>query len=143
MYREIEVPETNRLVELTAGVVAAYVQKHVVPAAELANLIAGVHTALGNTATSPSVQVAVDDKLKPAVSIRKSITHDHLICLEDGRKFKSLKRHLGSLYNMTPEEYREKWGLPDDYPMVAPSYAEKRSQLARASGLGQARLKNK
>ncbi|MCV9999535.1 MucR family transcriptional regulator [Pararhizobium sp. YC-54] len=143
MYREIQIPETNRLVELTAGVVAAYVQKHVVPATELANLIAGVHTALGNTAAPPVAQGAVDEKLRPAVSIRKSITHDHIICLEDGRKFKSLKRHLGSLYNMTPEEYREKWGLPDDYPMVAPSYAEKRSQLARASGLGQVRLKNK
>lgn len=143
MNRRIDPPETNRLVELTAGVVAAYVQKHVVPAIELANLIADVHMALGNTVGPTSAQILVDEKLKPAVPIRKSITHDHIICLENGRKFKSLKRHLGSLYNMTPEEYREKWGLPDDYPMVAPSYAEKRSQLARASGLGQARLKNR
>lgn len=143
MYRQNEAPETNRLVELTAGVVAAYVQKHVVPAAELPDLIAGIHMALGNTATSASQPIVFDEKLKPAVPVRKSVTHEYIVCLEDGRKFKSLRRHLGSMYNMSPEEYRAKWGLPDDYPMVAPSYAEKRSQLAKASGLGQARRKAK
>ena len=125
------------LAELTAGVVSAYVGKHVVPVNELPALISDVYAALGN-ASSPVAQpepVPVE-KPKPAVPVRKSVQHDFIVCLEDGRKFKSLKRHLSAKYGLTPEKYREKWDLPADYPMVAPSYAEARSQLAKKSGLG-------
>ena len=130
------------LVELTADIVAAYVSNHVVPVGDLSNLIADVHSALSNT-TSPVPQPAAVEKPKPPVPIRKSIEDDYLICLEDGQKFKSLKRHLMTHYNMTPEEYREKWGLPADYPMVAPAYAEARSRLAKEMGLGQRRKRAK
>ena len=124
-------------IELTAGIVSAYVSNNSVSAGDIPNLINQVHSALvrvsggqGDTAPEP---------LKPAVSLKKSITADYLICLEDGKKFKSLKRHLRTQYNMTPEQYRDKWGLPPDYPMVAPSYAAARSQLAKQMGLGQQR----
>ncbi|MFD1746585.1 MucR family transcriptional regulator [Rhizobium helianthi] len=130
------------LVELTADIVAAYVSNHVVPVGDLSNLIADVHSALSNT-TSPAPAPALVEKPKPPVPIRKSIEDDYLICLEDGQKFKSLKRHLMTHYNMTPEEYREKWGLPADYPMVAPAYAEARSRLAKEMGLGQRRKRSK
>jgi predicted transcriptional regulator len=126
------------LVELTADIVAA----HVVPVSDLSNLIADIHAALSNT-TSPAPAPAAVEKPKPPVPIRKSIEDDYLICLEDGQKFKSLKRHLMTHYNMTPEEYREKWGLPSDYPMVAPAYAEARSRLAKEMGLGQRRKRAK
>ncbi|MCY1664215.1 MucR family transcriptional regulator [Rhizobium sp. SL86] len=126
------------LVELTADIVAAYVSNHVVPVSDLSNLIADVHSALSNT-TSPAPAPTAVEKPKPPVPIRKSIEDDYLICLEDGMKFKSLKRHLMTHYNMTPEEYREKWGLPADYPMVAPAYAQARSRLAKEMGLGQRR----
>ena len=125
------------LVELTAEVVAAYVSNNVVPTSELPGLIADVHTALGHTKSSTSMQPA--EKPKPAVPVRKSLQQDFIVCLEDGQKFKSLKRHLMTHYGMTPEEYREKWELPADYPMVAPAYAEARSRLAREMGLGQKR----
>jgi predicted transcriptional regulator len=130
------------LVELTADIVAAYVSNHVVPVSDLSNLIADIHAALSNT-TSPAPAPAAVEKPKPPVPIRKSIEDDYLICLEDGQKFKSLKRHLMTHYNMTPEEYREKWGLPSDYPMVAPAYAEARSRLAKEMGLGQRRKRAK
>jgi predicted transcriptional regulator len=130
------------LVELTADIVAAYVSNHVVPVGDLSNLISDIHTALSNT-TSPAPAPAAVEKPKPPVPIRKSIEDDYLICLEDGQKFKSLKRHLMTHYNMTPEEYREKWGLPSDYPMVAPAYAEARSRLAKEMGLGQRRKRAK
>ncbi|MDR6815321.1 putative transcriptional regulator [Neorhizobium sp. 2083] len=130
------------LVELTADIVAAYVSNHVVPVSDLSNLIADVHSALSNT-SSPAPVVAAIEKPKPPVPIKKSIEDDYLICLEDGQKFKSLKRHLMTHYNMTPEEYREKWGLPADYPMVAPAYAEARSRLAKEMGLGQRRKRGK
>lgn len=130
------------LVELTADIVAAYVSNHVVPVGDLSGLIADVHTALSGTA-SPTPVVAVVEKPKPPVPIKKSIEDDYLICLEDGMKFKSLKRHLMTHYKMTPEEYREKWGLPSDYPMVAPAYAEARSRLAKEMGLGQRRKRAK
>ncbi|MGF9692941.1 MULTISPECIES: MucR family transcriptional regulator [unclassified Rhizobium] len=130
------------LVELTADIVAAYVSNHVVPVGDLSNLIADIHSALSNT-TSPAPVPAAVEKPKPPVPIRKSIEDDYLICLEDGQKFKSLKRHLMTHYNMTPEEYREKWGLPSDYPMVAPAYAEARSRLAKEMGLGQRRKRAK
>jgi predicted transcriptional regulator len=130
------------LVELTADIVAAYVSNHVVPVGDLGSLISDVHTALSTT-SAPAPAVTVTEKPKPPVPIKKSIEDDYLICLEDGQKFKSLKRHLMTHYNMTPEEYREKWGLPADYPMVAPAYAEARSRLAKQMGLGQRRKRAK
>ena len=134
--------DQNLLVELTADIVVAYVSNHVVPVGDLGNLISDVHTALSNT-TAPAPVAAQVEKPKPPVPIKKSIEDDYLICLEDGQKFKSLKRHLMTHYNMTPEEYREKWGLPTDYPMVAPAYAEARSRLAKQMGLGQRRKRGK
>lgn len=132
---------SNLLVELTADIVAAYVSNHVVPVSELSTLIADVHAALNNTSQPVAVVEAPApvEKPKPPVPIRKSVQNDYIICLEDGQKFKSLKRHLMTHYGMTPEEYREKWDLPADYPMVAPAYAEARSRLAKEMGLGQRR----
>jgi predicted transcriptional regulator len=128
---------TGNFIELTADIVSAYVSNNAVSAAEIPGLISQVHSALlrvsGGANDSPL------EPLKPAVPLKKSITPDHIVCLEDGKKFKSLKRHLRTQYNMTPEQYREKWGLPPDYPMVAPKYAEARSQLAKQMGLGQQR----
>ncbi|MBX9467297.1 MAG: MucR family transcriptional regulator [Rhizobium rhizophilum] len=135
-------PSQQLLVELTADIVSAYVSNHMVQVSDLTTLIADVHQALNSTA-SPTPVPAVVEKPKPPVPIRKSIEDDYLICLEDGQKFKSLKRHLMTHYNMTPEEYREKWGLPADYPMVAPAYAEARSRLAKEMGLGQRRKRAK
>ena len=136
---------TNLLVELTADIVAAYVGNHVVPVSELSGLIADVHAALNNT-TQPSAAMeppVVTEKPKPPVPVKKSVQNDYIICLEDGKKFKSLKRHLMTHYGMSPEEYREKWDLPADYPMVAPAYAEARSRLAKEMGLGQRRKRGK
>jgi len=124
-------------IELTAEIVSAYVSNNPVPAADMAGLINQVHSAL--TRVSAGQTDAQPEPLKPAVSVKKSITPDHIVCLEDGKKFKSLKRHLRTQYNMTPEQYRDKWGLPADYPMVAPNYAAARSQLAKQMGLGQQR----
>lgn len=123
--------------ELTADIVAAYVSHNTVPVAELTGLISQVHAALAQVAGGGEIGAA--EAAKPAVAVKKSITADHIVCLEDGKKFKSLKRHLRSQYNMSPEQYREKWGLPADYPMVAPNYAQTRSQLAKEMGLGQQR----
>ena len=125
------------LMELTSEVVSAYVSNNPLAAQDLPDMIKNVYAALQSTSGPAPVPEA--EKPKPAVSIRKSLGHDYLICLEDGKKFKSLKRHLKTHYNLTPEAYREKWGLPADYPMVAPAYAEKRSQLAKQMGLGQKR----
>jgi predicted transcriptional regulator len=128
-------------IELAADIVSAYVTKNSLPTSELPNLINEVHSALvslANGAAEPSTEAP-----KPAVSVRKSITPDFLICLDDGKKFKSLKRHLRTRYNLTPEQYRAKWGLPFDYPMVAPNYAKARSELAREMGLGQQRRKRR
>ena len=137
-----ELDPLNGLVGLTTGIVAAYVKNHFVPAGELAALIAEVSDALGRTTTEGKAAAAtVPVVQKPAVSIRKSVTEDFIICLEDGQKFKSLKRHISTKYNLTPEQYRAKWGLPDDYPMVAASYAAQRAALARAIGLGQKKPK--
>ena len=126
------------LVELTAEIVAAYVSNHVVPVAELPTLIADVHSALNNT-TAPAPVVVPVEKPKPAVSVRKSVQDDQITCLECGGTFKSLKRHLMTHHNLSPEDYRDKWDLPADYPMVAPAYAEARSRLAKEMGLGQRR----
>jgi predicted transcriptional regulator len=126
---------------LTATIVSAYVSNNSVPAQELSSLINQVHTAL--TRVSSGQGELPSEPLRPAVSVKKSITPEHIVCLEDGKKFKSLKRHLRTQYGMTPEQYREKWGLPADYPMVAPNYAEARSQLAKQMGLGQQRRRRK
>jgi predicted transcriptional regulator len=126
------------VVELTASIVSAYVSNNTVVAGELANLINHVHEAL--TKASGKGGPAERDDLRPAVPVKRSITDDYIICLEDGKKFKSLKRHLRTHYNLSPEEYRDKWGLPHDYPMVAPNYAAARSQLAKKMGLGQRRV---
>jgi predicted transcriptional regulator len=122
------------LIELTADITSAYVGNNAVSATELPALIRSIHSALSGV--GQPVEVPPEVKT-PAVSIKKSITDDFLVCLEDGRKFKSLKRHLRTKYNLSPEEYRAKWGLPKDYPMVAPSYAASRSALAKSMGLGQ------
>ncbi|WP_299812251.1 MucR family transcriptional regulator [Tardiphaga sp.] len=129
------------VIDLTATIVAAYVGNNPTPAAELPALIGQVHAALQRVAGG-RVEVAAEPA-KPAVSLKKSMTADYLVCLEDGKRFKSLKRHLRTQYSMTPEQYREKWGLPADYPMVAPNYAVARSQLAKKMGLGQQRRRRK
>jgi predicted transcriptional regulator len=128
--------QTN-FIELAADIVSAYVSNNSVAAADLPALIGEVHAALVRVGSGTAV--AATDVLKPAVSPKKSVTNDYIICLEDGKKFKSLKRHLRTQYNMTPDEYREKWGLSPDYPMVAPNYATARSELAKQMGLGQQR----
>jgi predicted transcriptional regulator len=127
--------ENNELVEFTTQIVSAYVSNNAVVAGDLPSLINDVHSALSR-ASSNLVQ-APKEELKPAVAVKKSLTPDYIICLEDGKKFKSLKRHLRTHYNMSPEDYREKWGLEPNYPMVAPKYAEARSNLAKKMGLGQ------
>lgn len=130
----LEALAAERLAELTADVVSAYVGNNPVPVAELPTLIADVHSTLGRVRSSQNEPPKED--LKPAVSIKKSVTPDHLVCLEDGKKFKSLKRHLSTRHGLTPEEYRAKWNLPSDYPMVAQNHAVARSQLAKSMGLG-------
>ena len=128
----------DRLIELAAQIVAAYVGNHQVPQSELPKLIAETYRALKSTVDDDS-RGADAAAPRQAVNFRKTITPDFLICLEDGKKFKSLKRHLRAHYSLTPEQYRDKWGLPADYPMVAPNYASTRSSLARRMGLGQRR----
>ncbi len=123
------------LLEMTADIVSAYVGNNSVSADALPSLIANIHAALSGVSNGP-VEAEPEPK-EPAVPIRKSIAPDFLICLEDGRKFKSLKRHLRTKYDMSPEDYRAKWGLPKDYPMVAPNYAKARSELAKSMGVGQ------
>lgn len=125
---------SSHLVELSADIVSAYVSHNALSASDLGKLIASVHTALLGLSGASEPEEVIE--LKPAVPIKKSITPDYLICLEDGKKFKSLKRHLRTEYDMSPEEYRSKWGLPPDYPMVAPTYSEARSRLAKTIGLG-------
>ena len=125
--------ENNDLISLTADIVSAHVSNNTVPAGDISALISAVHgafAALGED-TKP-----VQEELKPAVSVRSSVKPDYIVCLEDGRKFKMLKRHLHTNYNMSPEDYRAKWGLPRDYPMVAPNYAAQRQDLAKKIGLG-------
>lgn len=131
---------SDLLIELTAEIVAAYVSNNSVAANDLPGVISQVHAALGGTVTQAG---EVLEKEKPAVSVRRSVQSDHLVCLEDGQKYKSLKRHLMSSHGLTPEQYREKWELPGDYPMVAPAYAEARSRLAKEMGLGQKRKRGK
>jgi predicted transcriptional regulator len=132
---------TNDYIGLTAEIVSAYVSNNTVASADIPALINQVHSALlrvsSGQGTGPS------EPLKPAVPVKRSINPDYIVCLEDGKKFKSLKRHLRSQYAMTPEQYREKWSLPADYPMVAPSYAAARSQLAKQMGLGHQRRRRR
>jgi predicted transcriptional regulator len=131
----------SNYIELAADIVSAYVSNNAVPSGDLPTLISDVHSALLRVGGG-TVEVPVEAP-KPAIPVKKSVTPDYIVCLEDGKKFKSLKRHLRTQYNMTPEQYREKWGLPYDYPMVAPNYAAARSKLAKQMGLGQQRRKRK
>jgi predicted transcriptional regulator len=131
----------STFIELTAEIVSAYVSNNSVPAGDLPSLINQVHAALSRVSTGQVEQLS--EPLKPAVPVKRSVTNEHIVCLEDGKKFKSLKRHLRTQYNMTPEQYREKWGLAPDYPMVAPNYAAARSQLAKQMGLGQQRRRRR
>lgn len=123
----------QELLALTADIVAAHVSKNAASPAELTLLIEQVYKTLS---TLGQEVVPEPEPLQPAVSVRKSVTPDYIVCLEDGKKLKMLKRHLKTVYNLTPEEYRERWGLPADYPMVAPNYAKQRSRLAKEIGLG-------
>jgi predicted transcriptional regulator len=127
-----------KFIDLTANIVSAYLRNHSVPAGDIPGLISQIHAALSRVNSGADL---ASEPLKPAVPVKKSITPEYLVCLEDGKKFKSLKRHLRTQYNMTPEQYRDKWDLPGDYPMVAPNYAQARSALAKQMGLGQQRRK--
>jgi predicted transcriptional regulator len=131
----------KNFIDLTTTIVSAYVSNNPMPASELPALIGQIHAALLRVSTGRA-ELPVEPA-KPAVPVKKSMTADYLICLEDGKRFKSLKRHLRTQYGMTPEQYRDKWSLPPDYPMVAPNYAVARSQLAKKMGLGQQRRPRK
>jgi MucR family transcriptional regulator, transcriptional regulator of exopolysaccharide biosynthesis len=124
----------SNFIELTAEIVSAYVSNNSVSASELPGLINQVHSALRGV--SGGYGEAPSEPLKPAISVKRSITPDYIVCLEDGKKLKMLKRHLRTSYDMSPEQYRDRWNLPADYPMVAPNYAKQRSKLAKAIGLG-------
>jgi predicted transcriptional regulator len=132
--------KSREVLELTSEIVAAHVSNNSVAMSDLPNLIEQVYKTLANVGQDSAGQ---GERPTPAVSIRKSVTPDFIICLEDGKKLKMLKRHLKTAYNMTPDEYRERWGLPSDYPMVAPNYAKQRSSLAKAIGLGTRRREKK
>ena len=126
--------DNKELLDLSAVIVSAYVANNNVARGDLVGLIASTYAALSSLGEAPAAAPAAP--LVPAVQIRKSVTPAAIICLEDGKSFKSLKRHLSSKFDMSPEQYRTKWGLPSDYPMVAPAYAEARSALAKSMGLG-------
>jgi predicted transcriptional regulator len=130
-----------KFIGLTAEIVSAYVSNNAVPSADIPSLINQVHSALLRVSSGQGEPMS--EPLKPAVPVKRSINPDFIVCLEDGKKFKSLKRHLRTQYGMTPEQYREKWALGPDYPMVAPNYAAARSQLAKQMGLGQQRRRRK
>ena len=131
--------EQNGLIEQTANIVAAYLEGNRVMATDLAVLIATVHGSLATLGQPQDSADANAEPLRPAVPIKKSVQPDHIVCLEDGKKLKMLKRHLKTAYGVTPDEYRAKWGLPSNYPMVAPNYAKARSELALKIGLGRGR----
>lgn len=132
-------PSQSEMLELTSEIVAAHVANNPVPLTDVPKLIQDVYRTLSSMGTEPEVS----ERPKPAVPVKKSVFPDYIICLEDGKKLKMLKRHLKAAYNMTPEEYRERWGLPADYPMVAPNYAKRRSHLAKEIGLGTKRRKER
>jgi predicted transcriptional regulator len=125
--------DNNEILELTADIVAAHVSNNTVGVAELPQLIQQVYASLSGLGQAPA---PATERPHPAVPVKRSVTPEYIICLEDGKKLKMLKRHLKTAFNMTPEQYRERWGLPADYPMVAPKYAEQRSKLAKDIGLG-------
>ena len=127
--------EEGAILQLTSQIVSAYVERNNLPISELPGLINLVRQSLLSL-SQPQAPAEAQADLKPAVPVKKSVTPDYIVCLEDGKKLKMLKRHLSSSYNLTPDEYRRKWGLPDDYPMVAPNYAKSRSDLALKLGLG-------
>ena len=127
-----ENPPSQNMLGLTAQIVSAHVSNNSVPPDSLPSLIQEVYKTLSGVGKEP----AEPDRPQPAVPIKRSVFPDHIVCLEDGKKLKMLKRHLKTAYNMTPEQYRERWGLPPDYPMVAPNYARHRSSLAKKIGLG-------
>ena len=129
----------GKYIDQTVSIVAAYVSHNTISADQLPTLIARVHSALTSVSEGQVEAAKAADPLRPAVPVKRSVTGDYIVCLEDGKKFKSLKRHLRTHYRMSPEQYRERWGLPEDYPMVAPNYAKTRSQLARKMGLGRGR----
>jgi predicted transcriptional regulator len=126
----------EELLRLGVEIVAAYVSRNAVSAESVPEIIRTVHHALEGIARGGQIQSASDERPKPAVPIGRSIQHDYIVCLEDGKRLKMLKRYLRSRYNMTPDEYRRRWGLPPDYPMVAPAYAARRSDFAKQIGLG-------
>jgi len=132
--------QSEMLITLTSDIVAAHVSNNSVAVSDLPQLIQNVHTALAGLSATPA---APEVKLEPAVSVRASVKPDYIVCLEDGKKLKMLKRHLMTHYNMTPEDYRAKWNLPADYPMVAPNYAEQRRSLAKKIGLGTKRRRGR
>lgn len=132
--------EPSDTVHVVARIVAAYVSNNRMMAQDLPGFIESVHGAIVSLSNGA---IVVQEALKPAVPVRRSVTDDYIVCLEDGLKFKSLKRHLRSAYGLTPEQYRAKWGLPHDYPMVAPNYAARRSTLAKQIGLGRKRGKRR
>ena len=123
---------STEILKLTAEIVAAHVSNNTLSAAELPQLISQVHNSLSDTGKASSAQ----ERPAPAVAVKKSVMPDYIVCLEDGKKLKMLKRHLKTSYDLSPEQYRERWGLPADYPMVAPNYAKRRSALAKEIGLG-------
>lgn len=127
--------DKNALIDMTAEIVSAYVGNNEVSAADLPSLIQQVYGSLADV--SQGIAIVDNEPLKPAIAVKRSVSADYIVCLEDGKKFKSLKRHLRAHYDMSPDEYRTKWGLPKDYPMVAPNYARARSTLAKQMGLGQ------
>ena len=136
-----ENPSDTIYIELAADIVSAYLSHNSVPSGEIPNLINQIYTALRRVTAGQSATAA--EPPKPAVPIKRSVTPEYIVCLEDGLKFKSLKRHLRTRYNLTPDQYREKFGLPPDYPMVAPNYAAARSKLAKDMGLGQQRRRRR
>ena len=131
---EFQVVKSDDLLKLASEIVAAYVSNNPIPVSEVPAMIKSVHGTLGGLAGAPQGEAPTAQK--PAVPVKRSVNPDYIVCLEDGKKLKMLKRHLRSTYNMTPDEYRAKWGLAPDYPMVAPNYAEQRSEFAKKIGLG-------
>jgi predicted transcriptional regulator len=131
---ETAAPRSDDLLKFATDIVAAYVSNNPVPIGDLPAMIKSVHATLGGLAGTAAAEAATTQK--PAVNVKKSVTPEYIVCLEDGKKLKMLKRYLRSRYNMSPEEYRAKWGLPADYPMVAPNYAAQRSEFAKKIGLG-------
>lgn len=126
--------KSDDLLKLASDIVAAYVSNNPIPVSEVPGMIKSVHATLGGLTTGGTSEAPTTQK--PAIGVKKSVTPEYIVCLEDGKKLKMLKRHLRTAYGMTPEEYRVKWGLPADYPMVAPNYAEQRSAFAKKIGLG-------